>query len=350
MADADLQNLLNKPKPHYNPAPSPATLVHVLTLPNNFYARTYTISSNSLRKGAYLPLEVLVEDPSYSYGSDYDPSCASQKKKDAAAIAAMEKVLNRESGCIKVFIFQPLVGSSGRSYTESFVLAAADLCRKHNVLVVAEESSSFVRCGHPLYSLSLHGFRPDAVIVGKGLERKMLLVNSSLARFQQIQALFDVGFTEPADILTLAHLAVVLDQILQLRVWERCVSQGVEIVKLLEKHQVEVRNCGLMIWQKKSELRKLPVRGCLDGRILPRLDQTAAMLAQQLDPSNLAALHSNGYRHPICADCADDLRVNDLIFQCQNCIRQYHRRCNQKCTCVAPDHRLISATVVQKAK
>ena len=81
------------------------------------------------------------------------------------------------------FIVEPIQGEAGVIIPpDGYLQRAAEICRRHNVLFIADEiQSGLGRAGH-LFACDYESVRPDAVVIGKALSGGFYPVSAVLAR------------------------------------------------------------------------------------------------------------------------------------------------------------------------
>jgi ornithine--oxo-acid transaminase len=137
----------------------------IVAVKKNFHGRTTTIISastdSSARKGfgPFMPGFEIV---------DYDN------------VEALAKALNNPNVC--GLWIEPIQGEAGVYVPkEGYLKAAADLCKKHNVLLMMDEiQTGIARTGKMLAS-DHEGVRPDLLILGKALSGGVLPISVVLA-------------------------------------------------------------------------------------------------------------------------------------------------------------------------
>ena len=90
---------------------------------------------------------------------------------DPDALAALEAVLEREHQSIAALIIEPLIqGAAGMLvHPPGYLRAVADLCRRHEVLLIADEvATGFGRTG-TLFACEQERVSPDFLCLAKGL-------------------------------------------------------------------------------------------------------------------------------------------------------------------------------------
>lgn len=139
----------------------------IIVCENNFHGRTTTIVSFS-------------NDPDAS--QHYGPFTPGFIKIPYNDIAALEDVLNREAGSIAAFLVEPIQGEAGVYVPdEGFLKHASELCRKHNVLFIADEVQTGIARTGKLIACHHEDVQPDILILGKALSGGMYPVSAVLA-------------------------------------------------------------------------------------------------------------------------------------------------------------------------
>lgn len=98
-------------------------------------------------------------------------------------LAGLERVLKRHGPTLAAFVFEPLVqGAAGMLlHSPAYLRAAERLCRRHGVLLIADEvATGFGRTG-AMFACGLAGVRPDLLCVAKGLTGGYLPLAATLA-------------------------------------------------------------------------------------------------------------------------------------------------------------------------
>ncbi len=96
-------------------------------------------------------------------------------------ISALEKIL--EDPDVAGFMVEPIQGEAGVIVPDNgYLKKAFDLCRKHNVLFIADEIQTGLGRTGKLLACDYEGFKPDILILGKALSGGVLPVSAVLAR------------------------------------------------------------------------------------------------------------------------------------------------------------------------
>lgn len=134
---------------------------------DNFHGRTISIVSMSTDPDAY---------------QNFGPFVPGIIKIPYNDVAALEKALAAEGESIAAFLVEPIQGEAGVVVPdEGYLKQCFDLCKKHNVLFIADEvQTGIARTGKMLAS-EHDGVRPDIVILGKALSGGVFPVSAVLA-------------------------------------------------------------------------------------------------------------------------------------------------------------------------
>ena len=143
----------------------PKTEAKIIVCNGNFHGRTITIISMS-------------SDPdSYNDYGPYTPGFINIPYND---IKALEKAL--EDPNVAGFLVEPIQAEAGVYVPEDgFLRSAFDLCKKHNVLFVADEVQTGLARTGKMLACDHEDVRPDILILGKAISGGMLPVSCVLA-------------------------------------------------------------------------------------------------------------------------------------------------------------------------
>lgn len=144
----------------------PDNEARVLFCRGNFWGRTLAAVSSSDDSSAYK-----------GYGP-YMPGFSSVPYND---LGALEAELERDGARIAAFMVEPIQGEAGVVVPDDgYMSRVAALCRKHNVLLIADEvQTGLGRTGHKL-AVDHDQCRPDIVVLGKALSGGVLPVSAVL--------------------------------------------------------------------------------------------------------------------------------------------------------------------------
>lgn len=137
----------------------------IIVCEGNFHGRTITIVSMST-------------DPDAR--KDYGPFTPGFVTIPYNDIPALEKALADPD--VAGFLVEPIQGEAGVFVPdEGYIKKAYDLCKKHNVLFIADEVQTGIARTGKLLACDHEGVRPDILILGKALSGGVLPVSAVLA-------------------------------------------------------------------------------------------------------------------------------------------------------------------------
>ena len=137
----------------------------IIVCDGNFHGRTITIVSMST-------------DPDAR--KDYGPFTPGFITIPYNDIPALEKALADPD--VAGFLVEPIQGEAGVFVPEEgYIKKAYDLCKKHNVLFIADEVQTGIARTGKLLACDHEGVRPDILILGKALSGGVLPVSAVLA-------------------------------------------------------------------------------------------------------------------------------------------------------------------------
>ena len=149
----------------------------IVVCENNFHGRTTTIVSFSVDRDAY-----------GNYGP-FTPGFIVVPYNNAEML---EKVLN-ENKNIAGFLVEPIQGEAGAYVPDDgYLKKCYDLCRKNNVLFIADEVQTGIARTGKLLACDYEGVHPDILILGKALSGGTYPVSAVLSD-QQIMDVIQPG-------------------------------------------------------------------------------------------------------------------------------------------------------------
>jgi ornithine--oxo-acid transaminase len=152
------------------------------------------------------------------------------------------------------FLVEPIQGEGGVNVPpDGYLAAAAELCRQHNVLFMADEIQTGLGRTGRLFATEWEGVRPDIMILGKALGGGVYPVSAILAD-NEIMEVFTPGShgsTFGGNPLGAAVGRAALGVIIDERLPERAAELGpwfmAELRKIAAPQVVEVRGRGLLV-------------------------------------------------------------------------------------------------------
>lgn len=133
----------------------------------NFHGRTISIISMST-------------DPD-SYG-DFGPFTPGFIKIPYNDAQALETVLSQYADKVAGFLLEPIQGEAGVFVPDDgYLKTCYDICKKHNVLFIADEVQTGIARTGKLLACDHEGVRPDILLLGKALSGGVLPISAVLA-------------------------------------------------------------------------------------------------------------------------------------------------------------------------
>lgn len=139
----------------------------IVACEGNFHGRTITIISIST-------------DPEAR--ADYGPYTPGIEVIPYDDVEALSSLLKEKGDSIAGFLVEPIQGEVGvRVPDDGYLRACYDLCKKHNVLFIADEVQTGIARTGKMLCCNHEGVRPEMVILGKALSGGVLPVSAVLA-------------------------------------------------------------------------------------------------------------------------------------------------------------------------
>lgn len=212
----------------------------IIVCENNFHGRTTTIVSFSNDKDA---------------NNNFGPFTPGFIRIPYNDIESLEKILEDEAQHIAAFMVEPIQGEAGVYVpNEGFLKKASELCKKYNVLFVADEVQTGIARTGKLIACHHEDVQPDILILGKALSGGMYPVSSVLANNEIMNVIHpgQHGSTFGGNPLACAVAMAALDVVIDENLSERAEKLGIifrnEINKIIEKTDLiyKVRGKGLL--------------------------------------------------------------------------------------------------------
>lgn len=139
----------------------------IIVCDNNFHGRTTTIVSFS-------------NDPDAS--TNYGPFTPGFVRIPYNSLEALEQILREQSATTAAFLVEPIQGEAGVYVPdEGYLKGASELCKKYNVLFIADEVQTGIARTGKLIACHHEEVQPDILILGKALSGGMYPVSAVLA-------------------------------------------------------------------------------------------------------------------------------------------------------------------------
>ncbi|MFZ2314613.1 MAG: ornithine--oxo-acid transaminase [Gammaproteobacteria bacterium] len=153
----------------------PKDKAEIIACDGNFHGRTISIISMST-------------EPQYQSG--FGPFPAGFKSIPYGDVAALEKAITPNTAA---FLVEPIQGEGGIVVPPAgYLRACAEICRKHNVLMICDEIQTGLGRTGKLLAYQHDDFQPDAVVLGKALGGGLLPVSLFLTR-KEVMDVFTPG-------------------------------------------------------------------------------------------------------------------------------------------------------------
>lgn len=214
----------------------PENHAEIIACTNNFSGRTISIISFSTEE---------------QYRDGFGPYTPGYTVIPYGDAEALEKAITPNT-C--AFLVEPIQGEGGVIVPPVGYLAKAfDICKKNNVLFIADEIQSGLGRSGKLFAFNYDGIRPDVVIIGKALSGGCYPV-SAVVSDKEVLGVFnpgDHGSTFGGNPLGAAIARESLKVLIEENLIENSATMGeyfrTELQKIPSKHVKEVRGKGLFI-------------------------------------------------------------------------------------------------------
>lgn len=212
----------------------------IVVCENNFHGRTTTIVSFSNDSDA---------------NQNYGPFTPGFIKIPYNDLNSLEDILKSDAPNIAAFLAEPIQGEAGVYVPdEGFLKDASELCKKYNVLFIADEVQTGIARTGKLIACHHENVQPDILILGKALSGGMYPVSAVLANDDIMNVIKpgQHGSTFGGNPIACAVAVAALDVVEEEKLSERAEKLGQlfrsEIEKLIEKTDLitKVRGKGLL--------------------------------------------------------------------------------------------------------
>lgn len=208
----------------------------IVVCADNFHGRTITIVSMST-------------DPS-SYGG-FGPFTEGFVKIPYNDVSALEKVITDPD--ILGFLLEPIQGEAGVVVPDDgYLKACYDICKRHNVLFIADEIQSGIGRSGRLLACDWEGVKPDILVLGKALSGGVTPVSAVFANDEIMLTIKpgEHGSTYGGNPLACAVGMAALDVVRDEKLAENADRMGKifrsEVAKINHKMIKKVRGKGLL--------------------------------------------------------------------------------------------------------
>ncbi|MBN8545340.1 MAG: ornithine--oxo-acid transaminase [Ignavibacteria bacterium] len=208
----------------------------ILTCTNNFSGRTISIVSFSTEE---------------QYKDGFGPFTPGFHNVEYGNIESLKAAINDDT---IAFLIEPIQGEAGIIIPpDGYLKEAFDLCKKHNVLFIADEIQSGLGRSGKLFAFQYEDIKPDVVIIGKALSGGCYPVSAVLSD-REVLGVFnpgDHGSTFGGNPLGAAVARESLKVLVEEKLVENSFELGnyfrAELSKIASAHVKEIRGKGLFI-------------------------------------------------------------------------------------------------------
>lgn len=208
----------------------------IICCTNNFSGRTISIISFSTEE---------------QYKDGFGPFTPGYKIVPYGNVELLEQMISPNT---VAFLVEPIQGEGGVIVPpEGYLQKAFEICRKNNVLFIADEIQSGLGRSGKLFAFEYEGIRPDAVIIGKALSGGCYPVSAVLAD-KKLLGVFnpgDHGSTFGGNPLGAAIARESIKVLLEEKLVENSFEMGKyfreRLNEIKSKHIKEIRGKGLFI-------------------------------------------------------------------------------------------------------
>ncbi|HXX99960.1 MAG TPA: aspartate aminotransferase family protein [Candidatus Limnocylindrales bacterium] len=218
-----------------------------------------SVSGNVGRRAPYAPMipEWGHVAPCFCYHCPFGkafPECNLACAEDLDAFLCAN-----DASSAAAFIFEPVVGATlgAASAVDGYTARIAEICRKHGILVIADEVMTGMGRTGKTFASAHWGLEPDIILTGKGIASgyaplgAVLVAPRIVEAFEEGTAAFMHGFTYQAHPVATAAGNAVFDYLEAHKLFERVAPGGEMLRKALAKleshpHIGQIRGLGLL--------------------------------------------------------------------------------------------------------
>jgi len=217
----------------------PADQAQIIVCEGNFHGRTISIISFSTKE---------------QYREGFGPLTPGFISIPFGNADALETVLDAHGETVVAFLVEPIQGENGiKIPPDGYLERAAGLCRRHNVLFLADEIQTGLGRTGKLFACDYEGIRPDVIVIGKALSGGLYPVSAVLSD-ENVLGLFqpgDHGSTFGGNPLGSAVARAALRALVEDNMIERSAVQGGYLLDNLctidSPYVKEIRGRGLFV-------------------------------------------------------------------------------------------------------
>ena len=246
----------------------PENQAKIVVCENNFHGRTTTIVSFSNDPDGY---------------KDYGPFTPGFIRIPYNDVDALEEALKDPN--VAGFLFEPIQGEAGVFVPDDgYLCKAYDLCKKHNVLYIADEVQTGIARTGKMLACDHENIKPDVVILGKAISGGLYPVSAVLANDDVMLVIkpgehgSTFGGNPVAAKVAMAALDVIID--------EKLAERAERLGELLRKELRAIKSDMLTLVRGKGLLNAIVIS--------PKGDKTAMDVCLKMAENGLLAKPTHG--------------------------------------------------------
>ena len=246
----------------------PENQAKIIVCENNFHGRTTTIVSFSNDPDGY---------------KDYGPFTPGFIRIPYNDVDALEEALKDPN--VAGFLFEPIQGEAGVFVPDDgYLCKAYDLCKKHNVLYIADEVQTGIARTGKMLACDHENIKPDVVILGKAISGGLYPVSAVLANDDVMLVIkpgehgSTFGGNPVAAKVAMAALDVIID--------EKLAERAERLGELLRKELRAIKSDMLTLVRGKGLLNAIIIK--------PKGDKTAMDVCLKMAENGLLAKPTHG--------------------------------------------------------
>ncbi|HEY3858922.1 MAG TPA: ornithine--oxo-acid transaminase [Gammaproteobacteria bacterium] len=252
-----------------------ADRAEIIACTGNFHGRTIAIVAMSSEA---------------QYKDGFGPFPGGMKLVPYGDAEALEKAITPNTAA---FLVEPIQGEAGIVVPPAgYLKKAAEICRRHNVLLIADEIQTGLGRTGKLLACQHEGVQPDGLILGKALGGGLLPVSAFLAR-KDVMDVFhpgDHGSTFGGNPLAAAVGLAALDALVEEKLAERSAELGAHLMdKLAALKSPLIKSLrgkglfvGIEIDSRQTRAREVCERLMAQGILSKETHETVVRLAPPL--------------------------------------------------------------------
>lgn len=253
----------------------PENQAEIIVCSGNFHGRTISVVSFSTEE---------------QYKSGFGPLTPGFKTVTYGDIDSLEKAITKNTAA---FLLEPIQGEGGIIIPpEGYLRACAELCKKHNVLLLCDEIQTGLGRTGKLFAFQHEGIHPDGLILGKALGGGILPVSMFLSS-REVMDVFtpgDHGSTFGGNPLSCAVATKALEVIVRDDLAGRSAELGKYFLEQLRQIKTDkvktIRGRGLFIGIEVDPTKAVARKICLElmdlGILSKETHETVIRLAPPL--------------------------------------------------------------------